>query len=540
MAAALSHRIFLRQQRIMDKALKEAERRRLADESYSRFLEQSSHWYWETDAEDRIKAVKGPKSIFADAQIDGLRRQDLATPEDLADTAKWANYEAAIRDRRPFSDFVYEVMPKKNETRWIRVAGAPAHDVGGKFLGYSGYAVDVTEHVRLENQLRQAQKMEAVGRLTGGIAHDFNNLLQVISANIESAKADLEAGREDWTSSVDAAENAIDRASTLTNQLLSYARQQRLTPKVFDVNGDIEDMAVMFRRLLGSAMHITVVPPPEPLGIYADRGQFGDAMLNLAVNAADAMPKGGQIMISTSLVELGIEESLHVDCPPGPYVEIRFSDTGEGIPADVIQQVFDPFYTTKPIGSGSGLGLSMTYGFVRQSGGFIYIESKPGKGTTVCLNFPQAVQASEDADASDRDAAAVSSGHETILVVEDRDDVRDVTISVIEKLGYRVLTASNGAEALELIRGGVDMDLVFSDVVMPGGISGVDPAEQVPRIRSDLPILLTSGYRDEHLISRGFIERGTTVIRKPYRMAEISRAIRSALDGEAQQDRPVS
>ena len=376
----------------------------------------------------------------------------------------------------------------------------------------------------LHARLSQAQRLEAVGQLTGGVAHDFNNLLTVVLGN-----ADLLAGH-----SLDAAQRrqaldmligAAERGAVLTRQLLAYARQQPLAPIAVDVNQLVAAIQPMLRRTLGEHIEITVDGAPQLWPAMVDPTQLESALLNLCLNARDAMPSGGQLTLGTSPLTLGPGEA---DLPAGDYVRLRVSDTGTGIAPDDLQRVFEPFFTTKEKGKGTGLGLAMVYGFVRQSGGQVGISSEPGRGTTVQLDLPRAT--TPVAAVVPAPAAAVQGGHETILVVEDDDLVRLLASAELQAMGYRVVEAPNGVEALRLVEQGQPFDLLFTDVIMPGGVSGRDLADATRRLRPGLRVLFTSGYTEDAFNQPGRPDAGLPLLPKPYRRAELARAVRAALE----------
>ena len=376
----------------------------------------------------------------------------------------------------------------------------------------------------LHARLSQAQRLEAVGQLTGGVAHDFNNLLTVVLGN-----ADLLAGH-----SLDAAQRrqaldmligAAERGAVLTRQLLAYARQQPLAPSAVDVNQLVAAIQPMLRRTLGEHIEITVDGAPQLWPAMVDPTQLESALLNLCLNARDAMPSGGRLTLGTSPLTLGPGEA---DLPAGDYVRLRVSDTGTGIAPDDLQRVFEPFFTTKEKGKGTGLGLAMVYGFVRQSGGQVGISSEPGRGTTVQLDLPRAT--TPVVAVVPAPAAAVQGGHETILVVEDDDLVRLLASAELQAMGYRVVEAPNGVEALRLVEQGQPFDLLFTDVIMPGGVSGRDLADATRRLRPGLRVLFTSGYTEDAFNQPGRPDAGLPLLPKPYRRAELARAVRAALE----------
>jgi signal transduction histidine kinase len=381
-----------------------------------------------------------------------------------------------------------------------------------------------------EAQVRQAQKMEAVGQLTGGVAHDFNNILTVITGSIEM----LSDGVKDQpllvqiTSMIGA---AATRGADLTQRLLAFARQQPLRPRSTDINALVLDTASLLRPTLGMQIEIESMLAHDAAPALIDSSQLSTAILNLALNARDAMPDGGKLTLETKNVVLDADyANMNSDAEPGNYVMIAVSDTGEGIPGFLLDKVFEPFFTTKGLGKGSGLGLSMVYGFVKQSNGHIKIYSEQGHGTTVKLYLPQASCTPElDEDAARTESADSWHGDETILIVEDDLLVREYVMTQIERLGYRTLSAGNAAEALEIIDGPEHIDLLFTDVIMPGGMNGRQLATEAVKRRSGLKVLYTSGYTENAIVHHGRLDAGVQLLPKPYLSSDLARGIRTAL-----------
>ncbi len=388
---------------------------------------------------------------------------------------------------------------------------------------------DITQRLALEEQLRQAQRLESIGKLTGGVAHDFNNLLTVILGNADLMIDQLpEDGRLHKLARM--TRTAARRGAELTHRLLAFARRQALDPKTIDINQLVLGMEDLLRRTLLENVDIEVVPKDDLWHAFADPAQLESVMLNLAINAKDAMKEGGQLTIETANVWLDDEyAAANTDVAPGSYVLIAVSDTGHGIPPEILEHVFDPFFTTKEKGKGTGLGLSMAYGFAKQSGGHIKIYSEPGQGTTVKLYLPRAETAVESKEPEPA-AEKVQPGHEKVLVVEDDDLVREHAKTQLARFGYEVLTAHNGAQALELIRSEPDIDLLFTDVIMSGGMNGRDLAEVAKRLRPKLKVLYTSGYTENAIIHHGRLDPGVHLLQKPYRSAELARKMRAVLD----------
>jgi signal transduction histidine kinase/ActR/RegA family two-component response regulator len=383
--------------------------------------------------------------------------------------------------------------------------------------------------VQTEEQVRQAQKMEAVGRLAGGVAHDFNNLLTVIVGYTDVLLAENGAGDAQRASLCEIRKAGIS-AAALTRQLLAFSRRQILQPVTLDLNAVIRNMEQMLRRLIGEDITVAFHLAPDSTPAHADPGQLEQVIMNLAVNARDAMPQGGTLTIATTDVEL--DEAFtrtHPDVPPGRYVRLRISDTGEGMTPEVQARLFEPFFTTKERGKGTGLGLSTVYGIIKQSDGFIWVDSAPGKGTTFTIDVPRATEHLEPASLT-RTEIGTLTGSETILLVEDDDGVREFTRRMLERYGYTVLVARGAEEALGLCGQYRDqIALLLTDVVMPGA-SGAVLAEQLARRCPRAKILYTSGYTDNVIVHHGVLRPETRFLPKPFTPEALAKAVRQTLD----------
>ncbi len=388
----------------------------------------------------------------------------------------------------------------------------------------------VTERRQTEDVLRQAEKMEAVGQLTGGVAHDFNNLLLVISGNLELLGREL-AGNERLQRMVATAQKGAARGAQLTRQLLAFARRQALRPEHRQVNELVREFDVLATRMLGDAVEVVFELDPTAGAIDVDSAQFGSALLNLVVNARDAMPNGGRLTIRTLNQRLDRNEAArHTDGRPGDFVVVDVVDTGDGMPADVLERATEPFFTTKALGHGTGLGLSQVYGFVRQSDGFMSLVSAPAAGTTVRIYLPL-VSARARPRATEPGGAMAASG--MVLVVEDDTDVRELVLAQLQDLGYDVVAAANGPEALELLDKGVpEIDLMLTDVIMPGGLSGVELVRAARQLRPALRAVLTSGYVAGSLPGASTSDEieslDLPLLSKPYSQDELARVLREA------------
>ncbi len=392
---------------------------------------------------------------------------------------------------------------------------------------------DITEQKDMEHQLQQAQKMKAVGQLTGGIAHDFNNLLQVVLGNIEMIIEQVPSGST-VAAQASIAKAASERGADLIRRLMAFSRQQPLQPRIFDINHMVVEMSEIARRTIGEDITIHTHLATGLRAVYLDRVQAEAAFLNLAINARDAMPNGGSLFVETSdVIHTGDEASHQLELPPGRYVLLSVTDTGTGMSPDVLAHAVEPFFTTKEVGKGTGLGLSMTYGFVKQSGGDVKIYSEQGIGTAVKLYLPIARANALD-PLLNVTPEALPNGGETILLVEDEPRVRDYAVGQLERLGYQVIAASDGASALERINDlEGHIDLLFTDIVMPGGMNGRELAQQVAELYPALKVLYTSGYNQNAVIKAGRLEDGISLLVKPYHKADLARKIRQLLDSKA-------
>ncbi len=388
---------------------------------------------------------------------------------------------------------------------------------------------DVTEHKRLEEQLRHSQKMEAVGRLAGGIAHDFNNILTSIMGytGILMASHQLPESQHNELRQI---MKAAEMAASLTHQLLAFSRKQMLQPKVLDLNHLIDSVRAMLHRIIGEDIEIVIAPAPEAVFILADFAQIEQVLMNLAVNAYDSMPGGGRLVISTGRLVIGEEMSARIaDARPGKFIALSVSDTGKGIDPKVINQIFEPFFTTKGPGKGTGLGLSVVYGIVKQHGGFISVESAPDRGATFTVYLPEFSEARTDVTMNNRQSQSIHCAGGGILLVEDEEGVRTSVTRILQKNGYRVLTAANAREACALFdEHGKTIDLVFSDVVMPG-ISGIELVDIFVSRKPDVCVLLGSGYTDEKSQWPLIHEKGYRFLHKPYKFDHLLETISSLL-----------
>jgi len=464
-------------------------------------------------------------------------------------------FRAFDRGMRTRTGFTVEARFRRADGayRIVNTQAQPRFGVGGEFLGMIGVNVDVTETRRVEAELqalnatleqrvaeevaerskaeealRQSQKMEALGQLTGGIAHDFNNMLAVILGGLNLLKRRIERGDTNLSTYIEGAMDGAQRAAALTQRLLAFSRQQPLAPEPIDANGMVADMTELLARTLGEAITIETVLAEGLWKAKADPNQLENAIINLAVNARDAMPDGGRLTIETANTFVDDAYAREFAIPPGQYVLIAVSDTGVGMARDVIAKAFDPFFTTKGVGKGTGLGLSQVFGFVRQSGGHVKIHSELGQGTTISLYLPR-VQAEEGVKEQPPAELERGSGDEIVMVVEDEERVRAYSVETLRELGYTVLDMPNAREAMELIERGQSVTLLFTDVVMPD-MTGPQLAERALQQLPNLKVLYTTGYTPDEAVHSGVLGTGTNLLPKPFGMEELAAKVRGILD----------
>jgi PAS domain S-box-containing protein len=421
------------------------------------------------------------------------------------------------------------VRPRSgNNTRQLMVSGRPMRDGHGNISGGVLVYHDATSSRETERQLHQSQKLDAIGKLTGGVAHDFNNMLTVISGNTETLVASLK-DQPELQRTARLIDDAAERCAELIQHLLAFARKQPLQPRDVEINAAITDIAKLLRPTLGEQIQIETVLEQGPMTSHIDPSTLTNAVLNMAINARDAMPNGGKLLLETHRVVLDdAYAQANADVRPGPYVMLAVSDTGTGMQQSVQDKAFEPFFTTKEVGKGSGLGLSMVYGFVKQSGGHIKIYSEEGHGTTIKLYLPPGEGVAEATAAI---APQAEGGAETIFVVEDDTLVRNFVTAQLQSLGYKTVAAADSRAALQLIEAGQAFDLLFTDVVIPGGMSGRELADEVAKRRPGVKVLYTSGYTDNAIVHHGKLDDGVMLLTKPYRRNQLAEMIRKALGG---------
>ena len=466
---------------------------------------------------------------YGAGELVGHHVNEFVLPEDRADTSN--AYELAAEGGRPRIE--NRCRHKDGSVRRISWVAAPAGDrtyaTGRDVTAERKAAEDLEE---AHDALRQAQKMEAVGQLTGGLAHDFNNLLTGIMGNLELLQGRVARGRfEEVDRLINAAQGAGRRAASLTQRLLAFSRRQTLDPRPTNVNRLIAGMEELLRRTVGPAAEIEVVGAAGLWPAMIDAGQLENALLNLCINARDAMPDGGKITIETANKWLDDRAAKARDLPPGQYLSVCVTDAGTGMAPEVIERAFEPFYTTKPLGQGTGLGLSMIYGFARQSGGQVRIYSELGQGTTMCIYLPRYL-GEADAQATLPLASRTSGGGgETILVVDDEATIRHLIDEVLDGLGYTIIGGADGAAGLKVLQSGSRIDLLITDVGLPNGMNGRQLADAARAIRPELKVLFITGYAENAAVGNGLLEPGMELLTKPFVLDDLSRKVREMLSG---------
>ncbi len=457
------------------------------------------------------------------------RPSSFLDPLPEEDRTRLAEYISRIQQGESPGPIEFRIIHSDGQVRWVRADAVAVRDSRGEVYRIAGTALDITESHKLEEQFRQAQKMEAVGRLAGGVAHDFNNVLTVISGYADMAGESLKPD-DPLRQDIDEIREAAGRAAALTRQLLAFSRQQVLNPRVLDPNDLVAGIEKMLRRLVGEDVDVVASLTAGIGRIRADAGQIEQVLVNLAVNARDAMPDGGKLTIESSAVTISDDQTREGGTvPAGEYVLIAVTDNGTGMDAATKARIFEPFFTTKSVGKGTGLGLSTVFGVVRQSDGFIWVYSEPGHGTTFKIYLPRIESPVEAAQPAPRYGAQLD-GTETVLVVEDEDAVRSLARATLTRRGYRVVTAANGGEALLVCEQHKDrIDLMVTDVIMPG-LNGRDLARRLAPLRPDMRVLFVSGYADQAVVRHGELEPGIAYLEKPFAPLALAQKVRDVLD----------
>ncbi len=510
---------------------------RNSEQNYRMLAEDATDFIWRADRNMNFMfvnpAIHSTLGVSAEDVLGRPIESFMATSSYDAVVNFFRRSDAAPEFDSDRSIYELEFLHSKGSVVWAESALRRLHDDDGEPIGLLGVSRDVTRRRLSEQASRRAQKMEAVGQLTGGISHDFNNILGIILGNVELLQPQV-ANDENMMQCVSAIRRSAERASGLTQQLLAFSRRQEPETTVVDTNHVIRSMGEIISKFVSPQAQVEHRLQDDLWLTETDPGNFEDAVLNLAINASDAMKNGGKLLIETT--NQTIDDRFIAEHPGssrGEYVRISVSDTGEGIPADLLEHIFEPFFTTKAEGEGSGLGLSMVFGFVRRAGGYVLVDSVPGSGTTVSMFLPRSTQSEiHHSGHPDTDTPAHYS-LATLLIVDDEEDLLSLAKLSLESLNYDVLTASSGSEALKVLRNHPEVSLMFSDVVMPGGMNGVELAKQALELRPDLKLLLTSGYSGEVTLEKEHSPQIGEILQKPYSQSELARRIHNLLDSVA-------
>jgi PAS domain S-box-containing protein len=528
--------VFLRhitERKRMEEALRQAE------EKYRSIFENAIEGIFQATPEGRyistnpalasMYGYESPEELIN--TITDIAHQVYVNPDDRSELLR------LLQEKGVVHDFVTQVYRKDRKPIWISLNVRYVRDSKGRFLYYEGFVEDITERKRteqerlnLEEQLRQSQKMEAIGRLAGGIAHDFNNLLTVIRGYGELSLMEFKEG-DPLKGNIDEIQKATERAADLTRQILAFSRRQILEVQVLDLNTLLQSLDKMLRRVIGEDIELVTLFASDLAAVKVDRAQIEQVIMNLAINARDAMPKGGKLTIETANVELDQHYARkHIAVSPGRYVMVSVTDTGTGMTSEVRERIFEPFFTTKEKSKGTGLGLATVYGIVKQSGGNIWVYTEPGRGTSFKIYLPRVDEPLEETKEKRVVKEDLPRGNETVLVVEDEREVRKLTVGILKRQGYKVLEASHGDDALAISEKHDGLiHLVLVDVVMPG-MSGSELAKQLTLLQPMIKVLYMSGYTDNAIVHHGVLEKGMNYIQKPYTVDGLARKVREVLD----------
>jgi len=508
----------------------EIDERRRAEDSLQLALDAAEMGHWDLDlVNDTVTRSTRYDRIFGYADRARAWGLPMMLSQFIPEDRNAAQEEFLRAESTGFVEFERRIRRLSDGAiRWVQIKGRTfyLHD---KAVRLSGVVSDVTERRQVEEQLRQSQKMEAIGQLTGGIAHDFNNLLMVIGGSLDMLDQRV-AKNDKITRYLAAARHGVERGAKLNQQLLAFSRRQDLRAETICIEDLIDTFENLLDRAVGEAVTVNIEEAPEQWYCRTDPHQLETAILNLAINARDAMPQGGTLTLKTAIRKLDPQAATANGANVGDYVVVSVADTGVGMAADIVDRVFEPFFTTKEVGKSTGLGLSQVYGFARQSGGFVAIESHPGIGTTVSIHLPRATK--PEATQAVASPSVEVKGKGIVLVVEDDSDVRAVASSLLENLGYCVLEAETGSDAMKLIDRGERVDLVFTDVIMPGEMNGIDLVREMKVKHAGIPVLLTSGYTAQR-IAMGELVEGLQLLRKPYTQVDLSIAVRRVMSDQA-------
>ena len=498
----------------------------VSENRFRDFANTAADWFWEMDANLRVTYLTGKVEEVMGIEIENIIGK---THEEIyhnrVEASEWRTNSVKLSRREPFWEFEVDWLRPDGKRRRIVLDGKPIFNQDGRYAGYRGAGRDITLKKQSEETMRRSMKMDAVGKVTGGIAHDFNNILSIIIGNLDFIKR-FGSADDLILKRVDAAIKASERASKLTRQLLDFSRQQARNCQPTDINSVIQEMDSLIAKSVTPEVEVETNLYPGLWMTDIDRGDFEDVLLNLIINARDAMPQGGRLQITTSNIVL--DEYYTVMNPglePGEYIQLAVSDAGVGIPPDVLERIFEPFYTTKAHGKGTGLGMSMVYAFTQRSKGNIRVYSEPGVGTIVHIYLPRTTKKIHESIGGSKIMPGLPGGQGTILIVDDEVDLLALSADMLKILGYTTLTAKNGNEAIALLlEKGASVDLLFTDVVMPGGMNGFELAEQALLLEPNLKILFTSGYIEKAVPKIGQFPFSPQILFKPYN--ELDLAIR--------------
>ncbi len=512
---------------------------RRSEERYRDIIESIQDGYFEDDLDGNftfVNDVVGRHLGYTKEELIGMKYRQYTDEENRRKL--YQHFNGLYRTGQPIKPFAVEYIRRDGSKLTAEISVSLIRDPEGKPIGFRGISRDITERkqaeeekLSLQEQLRQSQKMEAIGQLAGGIAHDFNNLLTVIKGYSQLSLLDLKEN-DPLCGNIQEIEKATRRATDLTRQLLAFSRRQILDLKVLDLNVLLKDLEKMLRRIIGEDIQLVTLLSEDLGKVKIDPGQIEQVIFNLAVNAKDAMPSGGKLTIETANVELDEEYAhAHVSVAPGRYLRLSISDTGIGMTQEVKERVFEPFFTTKEKGKGTGLGLSMVYGIVKQSNGNVWVYSEPGRGTTFKIYLPRTEEKADSLHGQEK-TGFFPTGSETILLVEDDELVRDLANRLLKQLGYKVLEATNGQEALGVVKehDGETIHLLLTDIVMPQ-MGGKDLADWLKISRPNVKVLYTSGYADNAIVHHGVLDPGTHFVQKPFSLKTLSHKVREVLDG---------
>ena len=528
-APVLDARLKQERQEAKRKRIEEALRK--SEEKYRGLMEATADWVWTCDPKGRQTfANNAAKEILGYElhEIIGAATVSLMHPEDAKRVQKW--FTKVVEEKKGWKNAVLRWKHKDGTTKFLESSARPILDSKGDLVGFAGIDRDVTERLRLEQQLLQTQKMEAIGTLAGGVAHDFNNLLSVILGNADLMLMELRKDHP-FYNGIKEVRKAGTGAASLTRQLLAFSRQQVIQPEIINLNDVLHTTTKMLQRLIGENIDFQTIPDPALEPIEADSGQMEQVIINLAVNARDAMPTGGRLTVETKNLDLNEDffKSQGVEGKAGRYVMLRVNDTGSGMDQELLDHIFDPFFTTKGIERGTGLGLSTVYGIVKQNNGHIFVDSQPGQGSAFEVYLPAAKGEKETVTAEIVTKGSLT-GTETILVVEDDTQLQRLTSRILERYNYRVLQASSGDEALKVSQKHEGpINLILADVIMPG-MNVREMAESIQSRRKETKTLYMSGHMDDTISHYGILEPGINFLQKPYTPEGLVRKIREVLD----------